>query len=633
MAQRVTVRIAGISVKTCSPPVLEPSLVDGEAQTALKLLGYRLLSLSGRRSTQLLSPRRLHQRSKNDMASLKVLEGLEPGKIFDLEGEEWVLGRSPDCDVVLDAAAVSRRHLILRNDSGRFSVKDLGSRNGTYINGSRVQESAPLRNRDQMLICDILFEFQGEDLPSDSPTDTSGLLAGADPDASSLLAMMDEPVNDTSSIMATLDVGSSPKASWNFSAKPEAQLEALVEISNSLANSISVQEILPKILDSLFNIFVQADRGFVIMRPKPDAELVPVAVKARRDEDRQSMRVSRTIVKQAIEQKSAILSADAATDARFNQAQSIAEFQIRSLICAPMLSSEGEPLGVIQIDTNNQRSRFTDHDLQVLAGVASQASIALDNARMYEQAIQQRALQRDLELAHRMQQALLPSTSPEVPSYHFFEFYEAANQVGGDYYDYVMLPDDRFAAVVGDVAGKGVSAAILMAKLSSDVRFYLAREPDAAKALGEINAAFSRHGWDDRFVTMVVAIVDPNKHELTLVNAGHMPPLLRNQSGEVLEIGGEEAGLPLGVLDDFEYEAYRRPYEPGDFLTIFTDGFSEAMNSDRDLFGMEKLIEVVGDGSVGPHDLGPHVLKNVRDFAGDYPQSDDMCLVCFGRDQ
>ena len=568
------------------------------------------------------------------MASLKVLEGLEPGQIFDLEGdEEWVLGRSPDCDLVLNAAGVSRRHLILRKENGSFSVKDPGSRNGTFINGARVQQSAPLRNRDQVMICDILFEFQGDGDQTEANLDESPeRLAGADPDASSLLAMMETPTKDTSSIMATLDVGGSPKASWNFSAKPEAQLEALVEISNSLANTISVKEILPKILDSLFNIFVQADRGFVIMRPKPDAELMPVAVKARRDEDKQSMRVSRTIVTQAIEKKSAILSADAATDERFNQAQSIADFQIRSLICAPMLSSEGEPLGVIQIDTNNQRSRFTDQDLQVLAGVASQASIALDNARMYEQAMQQRALQRDLELAHRMQKALLPSRSPEVQDYHFFEFYESANQVGGDYYDYVMLPDDRFAAVVGDVAGKGVSAAILMAKLSSDVRFYLAREPDAAKALGEINAAFSRHGWDDRFVTMVVAVVDPRNHELTLVNAGHMPPLLRNQSGEVLEIGGDEAGLPLGVIDDFEYEAYRRPYEPGDFLTIFTDGFSEAMNSNRDLFGMEKLIEVVGDSSVGSHDLGRHVLRNVREFAGDYPQSDDMCLVCFGRD-
>ncbi len=567
------------------------------------------------------------------MASLKVLEGLEPGREFQLQGQQWVLGRSPDCDVVLEVAAVSRRHVILSEEGGQFFVQDLGSRNGTYINGARVNDRAPIRNSDQMLICDILFEFRDEQ--------SANRLSGTDPRASSLIAPLFDGTQEgdaveeaagTSSIMATLDVGRGTESFWNSSAKPEAQLKAMVEISNNLGSMFSVKEILPKILDSLFKIFVQADRGFVIMRPKPDAPLAPVAAKARHEDEQISMRISRTIVRQAIENKKAILSADAATDERFSEAQSIADFQIRSMICAPMISSDGDPLGVIQIDTNNQRSRFTDLDLQVLAGVANQASIALDNARMYEEAIEQRALQRDLEVARQMQHALLPGSSPQVSGYHFFEFYEAANQVGGDYYDYISLPDDRIAAVVGDVAGKGVSAAILMAKLSSDVRFWLAREPDAAKALGEINAAFSRHGWDDRFVTMVVAVLDPGSHKLTLVNAGHMPPLLRKSAGEVVEIGGDEAGLPLGVIDDYQYEAYERELQSGDFVTVFTDGFSEAMNSNRELFGMERLTEVVGDKSVGSHELGQHLLENVRGFAGDYPQSDDMCLVCFGRE-
>jgi serine phosphatase RsbU (regulator of sigma subunit) len=270
--------------------------------------------------------------------------------------------------------------------------------------------------------------------------------------------------------------------------------------------------------------------------------------------------------------------------------------------------------------------------LQVLAAVANQAAIALDNARLHEDAVQQRALQRDLEVASQMQHALLPSHAPEVPGYHFFAHYEAAYRVGGDYYDYVLLPDNRFAVVVGDVAGKGISAAILMAKLSSDVRFWLARESNPALALGEINAAFSHHGWDDRFVTMVVAVVDPAEHQLTLVNAGHMPPMLRNAAGEVLEVGGQEAGLPIGVIDDYQYEAYQRTLEPGDFVTVFTDGFSEAMNADHDLYSLEKLAEVLGDKQVGSHDLGQHVLDDVRRFAGNTPQSDDMCLVCFGRD-
>jgi serine phosphatase RsbU (regulator of sigma subunit) len=406
---------------------------------------------------------------------------------------------------------------------------------------------------------------------------------------------------------------------------------AMIEISNNLSNTLEVKEILPKILDSLFKIFIQADRGFIIMRPKPGAPLVPVVTKARRNDDEET-RPSRTIISRAMNEKKAILSADAASDARFNMAQSIADFHIRSLICAPMIDSNGDAIGVIQLDTRDQRSRFTDLDLQVLAGVASQAAHALDNAKLHEQVVAQQALTRDLQVAREMQTALLPKAAPDVGGYHFFQHYQAAYEVGGDYYDYIQLPEDRFAAVVGDVAGKGVSAAILMAKLSSDVRFWLAREPDPAKALAKINTAFSQHGWDDRFVTMVVAVVDPQACELTLVNAGHMPPLLRTGDGEVLEIGGDEAGLPLGVADDYEYESYKREFLAGDFLTIFTDGFSEAMNSKRELFGIERLTQLCADKGVKPRDLGPCILDAVHQFAGDFPQSDDMCLVCFGRE-
>lgn len=559
------------------------------------------------------------------MATLTVIQGGEVGKRFELAEGESVVGRSPDCDVVLDVAAVSRRHAVITCDKGLFFVRDNGSRNGTIVNGQQIAGQAQLRDGDQILICDVLIEFRHAGAPS---------LLGAEPLGGSSLLMpisADGDEDDGSSIMATFDVTRDGRNTWATSAKPEQQLQAMIEISNNLSNALSVKEILPKILDSLFKIFVQADRGFIVMRPKPGGPLVPVATKARRGDDDQ-MRVSRTIVERAMTEKKAILSADASSDARFNMAQSIADFHIRSLICAPMIDSNGDGLGVILIDTSDQRSRFTDLDLQVLAGVAGQAANALDNATMHEQVLRQRALQRDLEVASQMQHALLPSAAPSVPGYHFFQHYQAAYEVGGDYYDYVLLPEDRFAAVVGDVAGKGVSAAILMAKLSSDVRFWLAREPDPAKALANINAAFSRHGWDDRFVTMVVAVVDPQACELTLVNAGHMPPLLRSSDGQVQEIGGEEAGLPLGVSDDYEYEAYRREFLAGDFLTIFTDGFSEAMNSKRELFGIERLIELCSEKKTKPNDLGPCILKSVNDFVGDFPQSDDMCLVCFGRE-
>jgi len=301
------------------------------------------------------------------------------------------------------------------------------------------------------------------------------------------------------------------------------------------------------------------------------------------------------------------------------------------MICAPMIGSDGEPLGVIQIDTLNQRSRFMDEDLEVLAGVASQAAVALDNAKMHAQVVAQQALQRDLELARRMQRALLPSQPPQMPGYYFFDYYQAARQVGGDYYDYIQLPGGRVAVIVGDVAGKGIAAALLMARLSSDVRFALASEADPAKAIQRINEGFANNDWQDKFVTMIVALLNPETNELTIVNAGHMAPLLRTADGAVEELGGDEAGLPLGVSDEFEYQSLSRMLKPGDFVTLFTDGLSEAMNADRELYGLERLTKQVSAPAVSVVGLGQHLLDNVREFVGGVPQSDDMCLACFGR--
>jgi serine phosphatase RsbU (regulator of sigma subunit) len=332
-----------------------------------------------------------------------------------------------------------------------------------------------------------------------------------------------------------------------------------------------------------------------------------------------------------MDSQEAILSADAANDSRFDTSQSIADLRIRSMICAPLVDSEGRSLGVIQVDTSDQRQRFQKEDLEVLASIASQAAIAVDNAQLHETAMRQHAIERDLELAHKVQRGLLPAEPPSLAGYTFFDFYEPANQVGGDYYDYVELPGKRLAVVLADVSGKGVSAALLMAKLSGEVRFFLASEPDPAVAMNRINTSFSRSGWQDRFVTFVLAVLDANKHEVTIVNAGHMAPFLRDARGAVEAIGEQEAGLPLGVEADFTYEAYTRSFEPGDFLALFTDGFSEAMNAANELYGLERLRAQLANEKAKVAELGELILADVKRFVGGRPQSDDMCLACFGR--
>ncbi len=560
------------------------------------------------------------------MAFLELVKGSATGSRFELDGERAIIGRSADCEVPLDVPAVSRRHAAILHERGRYFIEDLQSRNGTFLNDKRLTDRTPLDEGDQLVICDQEFRFH------------SGLGTGAlDPmrnlEESSIAELVDDTKDSTrASVMATFDVGNG-SVSWGLSAKPEVKLAALIEISNNLAQTLAVEEILPKILDSLFKIFTQADRGFVLMRPRVDGPLVPVAVKTRRAGDEERMRISRTIVEEAMNARKAILSADAASDERFGMAQSIADFSIRSMMCAPMMGTDGQPIGVIQIDTLNQRSRFTDSDLEVLASVASQAAVSIDNAKMHEQVIAQRAMQRDLELARRMQRALLPSKPPQVPGYYFFDYYQAAREVGGDYYDYVPLPGGRYAVIVGDVAGKGVPAALLMARLSADVRFSLAMEADLAKAVEQINEGFSNRDWQDKFVTMLVAVLDPQTGDVSMVNAGHMAPILRRHDGSVAEIGDEAAGLPLGVAAGMEYESYSHRLEPGDVVTIFTDGFSEAMNGQRELYGLERLKQQLSSPVLNVRDFGQHILDDVHQFVNGYDQSDDMCLVCLGREE
>lgn len=557
---------------------------------------------------------------------LQVLAGTELGRKHSISADRMVLGRHPDCDIVLDSAAVSRQHATLHRSASEYYVEDLGSRNGTFLNGQLVQGRQLLEHGDRLRICDITLEFCAE-IPA-----TASLSSPLGPasDMAPALLIDDDAITRTSTITSRLDVSAS-QGGVRLSVRPEVKLKALLEIMQSLSKTLLLDEVLPKLLDGLFKIFVQADRGFIVLRSARDGNLVPRAVKHRRPGNDDG-RLSRTIINKVIESKTAILSADAASDERFDMSQSIVEFRIRSMMCAPIINSDGEVLGVIQVDTLDQRSRFQEDDLEVLAGVALQAAIAIDNAQLHAQAIRQQQVQRDLELAQKVQQSMLPVAPASVEGYCFFDFYRAAREVGGDYYDYVDLPDGRIAVVVADVSGKGISAALLMARLSSDVRYCLASAPSPATAIRRLNASMARSAWEDRFVTMVMAVLDPREHVATIVNAGHMPPILRTADKQALDIGGDQSGLPLGVIDDFEFEQVSVELPAGSFLTLYTDGISEAMNPAGDIYGLERIHERVAAPIASVKDLGRHILDDVKQFVGDRSQSDDMCLACFGRE-
>jgi serine phosphatase RsbU (regulator of sigma subunit) len=242
-------------------------------------------------------------------------------------------------------------------------------------------------------------------------------------------------------------------------------------------------------------------------------------------------------------------------------------------------------------------------------------------------------LKLDLELARGVQRGFLPLRLPEIRNYEFFAHYESAHEIGGDYYDFIPLPRQRVAVLVGDVAGKGVAAALLMAKLSADARFCMLTEADPAAAITRLNTLMNDSGIADRFVTLVAAILDPGDHTVTLVNAGHPLPLLYHRTTRSVgaAMSSDLAGLPLGVLDGFEYASCEVHLEPGDSILAFTDGVTEAMDTRDFQLQTKGVYAAVQGAAYSPRALGWQVIKVVKQFATGRSQHDDIALVGFGR--
>lgn len=245
----------------------------------------------------------------------------------------------------------------------------------------------------------------------------------------------------------------------------------------------------------------------------------------------------------------------------------------------------------------------------------------------------QERLKLDLDLARGVQRGFLPLRLPDVSGYEFFAHYEPASEVGGDYYDFIPLPRQRVAMLLGDVAGKGVAAALLMAKLSADARFCFLTEADPAAAATRLNSLLIRSGLADRFVTLLAAILDPASHTVTLVNAGHPSPLIYRDATRMVEdaISTESIGLPLGIVEGFEYSSREVFLGAGDCLLAFTDGVTEAMDINNNQLQTDGIIAAMQGSAYSPRELGERVVKAVQEFAAGRSQHDDIALVGFGR--
>jgi len=561
------------------------------------------------------------------MSHLIAKLGPQQGRQYELTVPKTILGRHPDCQVVIEVGAVSRQHCAVVEENGDYFIEDLKSRNGTFLNSEPVQNRKRLYDGDVIRVCEVEFSFHGRPRPPHSQLPTSSTDSSTPSSVFRAVMVDDDAEGPSSTVMSRIDATSGIRSAWTTT--PEVKLTALMEIMQQLGKAVALDEVLAKIFNALFKIFLQADRGLVVLE-EAGGRLVPRWTKTRREDAADSIRISRTICRQVMESKQAILSADAATDQRFEMSQSIADFRIRSMMCAPLIDSEGKALGVLQIDTLDQRKRFQNEDLELLVSIATQASVAIQNAQLHEQALRQREVERDMQLAREVQQGFLPDQKPTFAGYQFFDYYQPADQVGGDYFDYISLPDGRLAVIVADVVGHGVAAALLMAKLSAEAKFALFAEAQPAAAVTRLNERLCQ-AQVQRFVTMVMVVLDPHSGKAQVISAGHMAPIHRKSNGTIDEPGDDVAGLPLGITDTLPYEQFEIRVEPGEMLVLYTDGINECADVAGAMYGIERIRQHVRSGPAQPDQIGPVIVEDVRRFLGKALQNDDMCLVCLGR--
>jgi phosphoserine phosphatase RsbU/P len=543
------------------------------------------------------------------MPLLRVDQGDRAGEIIELTRDRMVLGRSPDCDAVISKnEAVGRWHVqILRQADGLYIEDHRKSKNRTWVNDVVIPQQTPvlLKHEDHIRICEFEATFYETYPPG-------------------------EPNKDPSTVEALL----SSSSDHSLETQPAAKLAALLEITAKLSKTLDLDAQLPEVADGLLRLFPQADRCFLILLEEETDGLVPKVIRTRSKIDETTARFSQTIVRQCLQTADAILLSEG-DKLPVSSSDSVISSNMRSVMLVPLCSAEGPPFGVIQLDTQDPAKKFTKEDLTLIWGVAHQASIAMENARFHEMRMNQVRVKNELEMARQVQLNFLPRHLPEVPGYEFFAYYEAAREVGGDYYDFIPLAEQRLAVTLGDVAGKGMPAALLMAKLSSESRSCLLSERMITAAIARLNdQLYPFTNPMDRFVTLIAAVLDPTNHTVTLVNAGHPTPLWYRccERRFCKAVPDEDDGQSLGHALGNTYQAHTVQLAPGDSLLIFSDGVTDAGSISSKPFKMKGIHAILQPNTPDtPRALGERLVRAIQRHAKSGPQYDDITLLCFGR--
>ncbi len=542
------------------------------------------------------------------MALLRVEKGEGAPFEIALKNHALSIGRGVSNDLSFSNPWLSRLHARVTPRAGRFFVQDLGSRNGTFVNGQELQGEYELRHGDTIELGEVVLSLE---------VDTAFLQ----------VAPTAQPLSGQGTVVLRSEELSLDRfrEAQPASGRVDSLWPALNAAAAALLHHYPLDELVEVALDRVLAA-VAADRAALLLRS--GAEQEPQVRAVRGFAAGEELRLSRTIIDAVLERHEAVLTIDAQSDERFDQAQSILLQGIRSIICVP-LWNDGRVDGLIYLDHRFAGRNFGEHELRLVGLIANMLAIKVQNAMLWQAQIEKQRFEEQLAVAAEIQRKLLPDADPEVAGYDIGGASSSCYEIGGDYFDFCAHDDGRWSVVIADISGKGVGAALLMASLQASLRTLTHHIDDPAELVHALNRALVESSPSNKFATLFYAELDPRQNLLRYVNGGHNPAFWAHGQ-EVTALGS--TGPIVGIVPLARFECRQIELAPGDRVLLYTDGISELNNPAGEELGEAPLAELMAvDPREDSRALMARVRRTMDDFRAGGKVGDDQTLVVIRR--
>ena len=531
-------------------------------------------------------------------------------KTIELTRLRTTIGRSARNDVSIADAFASRVHAELRFEGGSVWISDLGSANGTRVNGEVIHSVTELKSGDEVRIGETLFEVV--------------LHASAANANAAVITSGSEALDPARTVSFTVR-GDTGELNASGTSTRNELLGLIGKVGVTLLSSSGLDETLEQVAGLVFEA-VPAERCVLMLKDGSAEEGMRTAVARSRDSKPiDGVLISHTVLDEVLVRGKAVLTADAQHDPKY-ASQTMSLLGVRSVLAVPLSVDGADVFGMVYADAPGGKDSFTEEHLNILTTLASVAAIRVERARFLEEQLAKERYERELALASEIQQRFLPARAPAVPGFEMQGISFSCYEIGGDYYDFIDRNDGRMLIIIGDVSGKGTGAALLMSSVHAAMHAQVVAGAPLEEIPERLNEYLSANTPSNTFVTLFLAELDTRTGGLRYINAGHNPPLLCRADGGIVTL--TEGGMPLGLMRSAQYDCGSDMLGVGDSVVMYSDGVTEAVDPLGEEFGVARLQEAVRESAgESPAGLRDGIEKTLSDFTATAPQSDDITLV------